>query len=125
MASKLFFLPTLAVLCASQMPATASAASTSADDLLRLCRSSGLGADPAFCRGYIQAMVDAVSDNPELGCVPAPVSVDQIRDSVMNYLTAYPEVRSFPAYVVVANALSRLYSCKVGPQGRAPSVTMP
>lgn len=125
MASKRFFLLAFAVLCAAHSREPASAASTSADDLLRLCRSSGLGADPAFCRGYIQAMVDAVSDNPELGCMPAPVSIDQIRDSVVNYLTTYPEVRNFPAYVVVADALSRIFSCKVEPPGHGPSITAP
>lgn len=125
MAAKLFFFLTLAVLCASHAGGSASAAPTSTDDLLRLCRSSGAGANAGFCRGYIQAMMDAISDNPELGCLPGADSIDQVRDAVVNYLTTYPEVRGFPAYVAVAHALSRTYSCKLVPQERTPSLSTP
>ena len=94
---------------------TATAAPQNGSDLLRVCAHAAPDKDAGFCLGYIHAMVDTIADSPELGCLPSMGTIDPLKDVVVQYLTAYPEMRTYPAYLVVADALSRAYPCAQTP----------
>jgi hypothetical protein len=112
MPSKLIPLAILAVLSMAGTHPAASAPQRTGGDLLRFCSTRNSAQDAGFCRGYIQAMTDAISDSPELGCLPDIQPIDHLTEVVVDYLNTYPEMRSYPAYVVVADALTRAYPCR-------------
>ena len=83
----------------------------SGDALLSLCQAS----DSNFCMGYIAGIADAVTSGPVSGwraCVPISATVQQVRDVVVEYLTAHPENRHFAAVSLGAAALAGAFPCK-------------
>ena len=91
------------------------------NDLYRLCSDQY---DPAqmFCQGYVEGgayAIDVVNSAKAhgiytLACLPesGKVSVGQVRDIVVQWLTAHPERRHQPAAAEALWALATAFPCK-------------
>lgn len=83
------------------------------NDLFRHCKASNTG--DALCIGYIQGVVDqweivrAIGKHPQ--CVPTGTENSQVRDAVVNYLTAHPEYRGTSAAGLVTGAIVGTWHC--------------
>ncbi len=71
------------------------------------------------CVGYIEAIVDAMHTVQDSGgtvngwraCIPQGVTVRQLRDLVIRFLRAHPELRHLAAIDLVTNALAEAFPC--------------
>ena len=72
-------------------------------------------ANQMLCLGYIAGIADAATGGNRVNgftvCSPSDVSLKQVRDVAVQYLTKHPELRNFGAAGVVARALSEAYPC--------------
>jgi hypothetical protein len=89
------------------------------NELFGLCTDSG-AASHNFCTGYVEGVVDAILVMNALktsglstgACLQEKVTVDQVRDVVMQYLTAHPERRQQAAAGEALWALQAGFPCK-------------
>ena len=88
--------------------------------LLELCTSSGgptYYQDQAYCAGYLQSINDSLVTLElagivqQLTCVPKQVSLLQMRDVALQYISTRPEVRHATASSLVLAALKQAYPC--------------
>jgi hypothetical protein len=97
-------------------PAASNAALMSAQDLLTAC--SGDGTARATCDGYLMAATDLVLRRQGRGqaraklCVPATVTVDQVRDAVINAGRQGRAARAPAGLGLVAAAMRRTWPCE-------------
>ena len=66
--------------------------------------------------GYIAGISDAYNGGSH--CIPAGVSVGQLRDIVKNFLANTPEVRHRPADLIVYAVLKNTYPCAEKKKGK-------
>jgi hypothetical protein len=114
--AKLFALALTLLLIA---PTGSRAALMSARDLLAAC--SGDAMARATCDGYLMAATDLVLRREGRGrangrlCVPATVTVDQVRDAVLNVGQRGRGARAPAGLGLVAAALRRTWPCQGAP----------
>jgi Ssp1 endopeptidase immunity protein Rap1a len=71
-----------------------------------------------FCSGYISGVVDTlehyqVSKGAEKSvCLPKEVSIGQVKEIVMRYLTQHADQRQYTAASIVWDAVRSAYPCK-------------
>ena len=67
------------------------------------------------CTGFITGVVDATeglrSLQKQTYCVPGNVTLGQLNEIVMNYLTSHPTVRDIAASALVMAALNETWHC--------------
>jgi hypothetical protein len=79
------------------------------NDLLEACRNSIYG----MCLGYAAGIADAAAFTPASNvCIPDAVILNQVRDVIVDYLNAHPEIRHEPAYFLATKALSMAWPCR-------------
>jgi hypothetical protein len=109
-------LPVLTVVLLLLAPAASNAALMSAQDLLTAC--SGNAMARATCDGYLMATTDLVLRREGHGqrkarlCVPATVTVDQVRDAVLDVGRQGRAMRAPAGLGLVATAMRRTWPCK-------------
>ncbi|MGA3000821.1 MAG: Rap1a/Tai family immunity protein [Acetobacteraceae bacterium] len=97
-------------------PAASHAALMSAQDLLTAC--SGDAVARATCDGYLMAATDLVLRREGRGrtkarlCVPATVTIDQVRDAVLNVGQQRRAMRAPAGLGLVAIAMRRSWPCE-------------
>lgn len=68
-----------------------------------------------ICTGYSVAVMDAMlagqAVNGYTACAPVGVTASQVRDVVIGYLKAHPEVRHYAAVGLVAEAIAEAFPC--------------
>jgi hypothetical protein len=103
-------------------PATSNAALMSAQELVTAC--SGDQTAKAACNGYLMAVTDALLLRESRGrttrrvCLPETVSVDQVRDAVLD-VAQRPRAEHAPSGVmVVMMALRRTFPCQEAPRSQ-------
>jgi Rap1a immunity proteins len=93
-------------------PNASNAALMSAPDLLTAC--SGDAVAKATCNGYLMAVTDAVLLRESRGggrsCVPETVTVDQVRDAVLN-VSARRAAHAGTALRLVTGAMRVTWPC--------------
>ncbi|MGD0433514.1 MAG: Rap1a/Tai family immunity protein [Acetobacteraceae bacterium] len=94
----------------------------SAQDLVTAC--SGDATAKAACNGYLMAVTDALLLRESRGrtqgrvCVPETVSVDQVRNAVLD-VAQRPRAEHAPSGVmVVMMALRRTFPCQEAPRSQ-------
>jgi hypothetical protein len=98
------------------VPAASNAALMSAQDLLTAC--SGDAVAKATCDGYLMAATDLVLRREGHGrangtmCVPPTVTVDQVREAVLNVGQQGRPVRAPAGLGLVAAAMRRSWPCQ-------------
>jgi len=105
------FLATLAGAAAPPLTSPASAYFVDGDELLNHCsiRTADERFDPQICVTYIMGAYDAhmfqrlVRNQPR--CTPRTLTVAQLREVVVAYLTANPDNRAMDASALVWNAI--------------------
>ena len=89
------------------------------NDLFRIC--SNYAAALSFCGGYVQGVADTLSmvkawkengSEAVTFCLDRNMQADQIKDIVMQYLTAHPETRHLAAAGEALMALHAALPCK-------------
>ena len=85
----------------------------SGNDILRFCTASN-AVDQAVCGGYIVGVSDGsvLLTGPTIICIPAGVTVKQLKDIVIAYLQRVPELRHLAAGGSVGTALFQAFPCK-------------
>jgi hypothetical protein len=88
----------------------------SGNDLFLLC-TEGSGFATSFCDGYVTGVADSVQLLTDRGavkvaCLQQHVDGDQVKDIVMQYLTAHPEQQHLGAAGLVFTALEAAFPCK-------------
>jgi Rap1a immunity proteins len=78
----------------------ASAGTTTGDELLSWCSDKDSPFHQGACDGYINGALD-VATLIKSFCAPADVSFGQLREMVLKYLRAKPEVRNLTASYLV------------------------
>jgi hypothetical protein len=103
-------------------PLSSNAALMSAQDLVTAC--AGDATAKASCNGYLMAVTDALLLKESRGrtagrvCVPETVSVDQVRDAVLD-VAQRPRAEHAPSGVmVVMMALRRTFPCQEAPRSQ-------
>jgi hypothetical protein len=97
-------------------PGASNAALMSAQDLLTAC--SGDGVAKATCDGYLMAATDVVLRRESRGrsnarlCVPPTVTVDQVREAVLNAGQQGRAVRAPAGLGLVTAAMRRTWPCQ-------------
>ena len=86
------------------------------NELFRYC-SDRSGASQNVCGAYVAGVEDAVEVFNGIGagkiaCLQLHVTNDQLKDIVMQYLTAHPEARHLSAAGEVMLALQGAFPCK-------------
>jgi Ssp1 endopeptidase immunity protein Rap1a len=87
-------------------------------DLYADCSKPQGSFSQGFCSGYISGVVDAVehyqvSKAAEKSvCVPKEVSIGQVKEIVVRYLTQHPDQRTTTASSLVWDALRNALPCK-------------
>jgi Rap1a immunity proteins len=92
----------------------------SGNDLLRKCESADPAthySDDAFCLAYIEGVMDTIGEGLEirgLPACPAPYTAEagQLKDIVVQYLKAQPQIRHIPAADSVALAIFKAFPCR-------------
>ncbi|MCW5770926.1 MAG: hypothetical protein KIT16_04760 [Rhodospirillaceae bacterium] len=109
----------LIVACAIVAAATAAEARTgrflSTPEFIRLCTASTNAVERQDCLGYISGVADALDGNALDGiraCLPEAVTRKQLRDIVVEWLQANPQLRRFRAASLVATALAKKFPCR-------------
>jgi Rap1a immunity proteins len=101
-------------------PAASNAAMMSAQDLLTAC--SGDAVARATCDGYLMAATDLVLRREGRGranarmCVPPTVTVDQVREAVLNVGEQGRAVRAPVGLGLVAAAMRSSWPCQGSPE---------
>jgi hypothetical protein len=102
------------------VPPASNAALMSAQDLATAC--SGDATARATCNGYLMATTDAVLLKESRGrgngkaCVPPTVTIDQVRDAVLN-VAEHRRVAQAPVGVtLVTRALRATWPCDAAPK---------
>jgi hypothetical protein len=75
-----------------------------------LARMTGDYQDQSHALGYVLGVVD--TDGKRKVCAPPNVTAGQLNDIVMHQLQTRPEVRHFPADVIVLGSLARVWPCE-------------
>lgn len=111
---------TMSVACLLGALWSTQARSIDGNKLLELCTSTA-GAtyyqDQAFCAGYFQAINDSlitfelVGVVQNLTCIPKQVSLLQMRDVALRYISTRPDVRHTFAASQVLAALKQAFPC--------------
>jgi Rap1a immunity proteins len=102
------------------VPAASNAALMSAQDLATAC--SGDATARATCNGYLMAATDAVLLKESRGrsngklCVPSTVTVDQVRDAVLNVAEHRRVAQAPTGVMLVAHALRVAWPCDAAPK---------
>jgi hypothetical protein len=97
-------------------PAASNAALMSGQDLLTAC--SGDAVARATCNGYLMAATDLVLRREGRGgvnarlCVPPTITVDQVREAVLNVGQQGRAVRAPAGLGLVAAAMRRTWPCQ-------------
>jgi hypothetical protein len=65
----------------------------------------------ALCLSYVGGATDAFDIDGTV-CVPRGVTVPQVKDVIVNYLTAHPEHRHLPAAALIVTALGQAFPCQ-------------
>lgn len=106
--------------------AEARAALLSGPDLLKACEGNAMA--KATCDGYLMAVTDAVLQRESGGkgkgklCVPETVTVDQVRDGVLDFVKRDKLVAaSWPALRMVTAGLRATWPCADAPRKKARS----
>jgi hypothetical protein len=100
-------------------PAASNAAMMSAQDLLTAC--SGDAVARATCNGYLMAATDLVLRREGRGganarmCVPPTVTVDQVREAVLNVRQQGRPIRAPAGLGLIAAAMRRTWPCQGSP----------
>jgi hypothetical protein len=96
-------------------PAASRAALMSAQDLLTAC--SGDAMAKATCNGYLMAATDLVLRRQGRGrvCIPADITVDQVREAVLNVGRQGRAMRRPAGLGLVAAAMRRTWPCQGSP----------
>ena len=87
------------------------------NDLFRFCSAGGATSE-SLCNGYVAGVVDtvgvfeAIFGVTKITCVEKNVSNEQVKQIVMQYLTAHPETRHLGAAGLVFAALQPAFPCK-------------
>ena len=85
------------------------------NSLKQMCESEGNGG--AICNGYLVGIADSTSleilkkGTRPFVCIPSITKVEQLYDTVMNYMKLHPAERSMPAAAVVFNAYRSEFPC--------------
>lgn len=80
------------------------------DELLAQCLSGPDNPKSFYCLGYVSGVVETPSD---IICLPQQgIEGGQLRDVVVKYLEAHPEMRRLPAAMLVQVALASAFPCK-------------
>lgn len=115
-----FALATLSPTDAGAIPAFMQAG-----QLERLCSGQGDIADAELCSGYILGSVDQVLAEQDIWgrrrsvlCLPAGISVDQLKAAVQDHFRRKPEHATLAAATVIAAALKSTYPCSPRRGGR-------
>lgn len=105
-------LPALAVASLLLAPAASNAAMMSAQDLITAC--SGDATARATCDGYLMAATELVLRRQGRGriCVPSTVTVDQVREAVLNAGQQGRAARAPAGLGLVAAAMRRTWPCQ-------------
>jgi hypothetical protein len=110
----------LLAVVAAAMPLTMGSALAlgymSGDDLLANCKADVDSNGQGRCLGYIAGLADFIITRQELRkqadiCFPDGVSAEQMRDIVVRFLEARPEIRQYKADGAVVEALVKVWSC--------------
>jgi len=85
------------------------------NDLFRFC-SAGVATSQSLCNGYVAGVVDTVGVFQAIGvtkitCVELNVTNEQVKQIVVQYLTAHPETRHLGAAGEVVQALQKAFPC--------------
>jgi hypothetical protein len=110
-------LATAALLAASsaqaqQAPSPVVPTRVTAGTLTNLC-----GQDRSACLTYILGATDALASSlvaagrPQVFCIPAGTTNEQVSDAVQNYLRAHPEDAGSNAALVILAGLVSAYPC--------------
>ena len=67
--------------------------------------------DIGLCAGYVEGLADAHGLDGTT-CIPQGVSVGQVKDVIVKYLTQNPELRHFGASLLGFAALAQAFPCK-------------
>jgi hypothetical protein len=67
--------------------------------------------DLADCLGFLTGVADTLTAL-KVVCMTPSVTVEQLKDIVMNFLSAHPESRHFSGAVQAAAALKQAFPCK-------------
>jgi hypothetical protein len=114
----LIFMPVLLIslLAATLNAAPAHAAFKSGNDLFFWCSASR--PDPDFdtkwgeCLGYIIGAADSGERGNRRICLPGEATIGEVRDTVIQYLVMNPQMRHYPADLLVTLALSQAFPCR-------------
>jgi hypothetical protein len=110
----------LLTMLATAMPFTMGSALAlgymSGDDLLANCRADVDSNGQGRCLGYIAGLADFIITRQELRkqadiCFPDGASAEQMRDIVVRFLEARPQIRQYKADGAVVEALLKVWSC--------------
>ena len=91
------------------------------NDLLAKCRETeSLPVDQYFQRGFCLGYIEGIADYLELvretsglgSCIPRGVTTEQVRDVVINALTAQAADRNMDAALLAMNAISKAWNCR-------------
>lgn len=106
------FLTVIGIALPLQVAAAGGATFQSGNDILLWCRT----ANWQLCYGYIEGVADAMSNGePVLGwraCIPAGVTVGQVKDATLQFLQIHIGFRQKIAASLVAAALSETFPCR-------------
>lgn len=87
----------------------------SGEQIIEYCTAPKGDVQRTDCLGYVTGIADALSRGPVgniSACVPPHVTRHQMRDAVVKWLAANPQLRHFAASSLVATALAKSYPCR-------------
>ena len=123
MRAKLFFVMAVALFwSASVFSETIVGGFVTGNSLFDVCSDSH-HINEAYCKGYVAGVADAISQMNAVKangwttpstCIPQgeKVTQDQLKDVVVQYLTAHPEIRHVAAAGLTLLALQAAFPCK-------------
>jgi len=121
----MFVIVALALATLSPSDAGAIPAFMQAGQLEKLCSGQGDMADAELCSGYILGSVDQVLAEQDIWgrrrsvlCLPAGITVDQLKSAVQDHFRQKPEQATLAAAPVIAAALKASYACSLRRGGR-------
>ena len=103
------------LLAASMLACTSASAQYVDGNSLHADLTSEKSTLKMYALGYVVGVAD-VSLAAEVLCMPVDVTQGQIRDVVSNFLTANPQARNLPAYLLVQASLGKYWSCPDSPK---------
>jgi hypothetical protein len=88
------------------LPVCASAQMVTGNELLAKCQGDTV--DRYWCSAYLQGVLNTLTNH----CLPKEVTFGQAQDVIIRHLTAYPQVRHYPASNLIEIAIKQSFPCR-------------